>query len=314
MMPPPTGRHDASKGTYITCGIVLLIAILLVIWAMWRNPFAPDPQTPPTPIPVVIVTPDTQPPPVPTLVVPTMPAGVPTAPAPVPTGVPTRVLLNAVAQHDGTTPLFGPPCWSNSRRNPATCTPTITPFPPGSPTVTAVPTDTPTAIATATGTAVPTGTPSVTPTVCPHNTYWACVTPREFAAETARLINVHRQTVHGYGLFTLRADLSRAEELHAIKMIGDPANNDDDRCEHGDYGGRAAAQGYQGFAWGNIGACGYDTPASTVQGWVDSPGHHFIMDAWDMTEFGVGAAQYANGYWQAWSTIGCGHDIPCLQP
>ena len=216
-------------------------------------------------------------------------------------------------------PCHAPPAVATCTPTP-TSEPTVTPtnsptsFPPGSPTVTAVPTDTPTSTHTAAPTLTGTVGPTGTPTPCPHNTYWACVTPAEFAAETGRLINVHRQTVHGYGLLTMRADLSRAEELWAIEMIGDPFVNEDDRCEHGDYGTRAAQQGYTGFAWGNIGACGYDTPAATVQGWIDSPGHHFIMDAWDMTEFGVGAAQYGNGYWQAWSTVGCGHDIPCLQP
>jgi len=96
-------------------------------------------------------------------------------------------------------------------------------------------------------------------------------------------------------------------------MVGDPYDPNDDRCEHGDFGTRAAEQGYTGFAWGNIGACGYPSPAEAVQGWIDSPGHHWIMDEPNaMTEFGVGVAFYANRYASVWVTIGCGGGIPCM--
>lgn len=124
---------------------------------------------------------------------------------------------------------------------------------------------------------------------------------REFELEVGRLINEHRATVHGYAPYAMRMDLSLAERGWAEYMVS--VNG----CEHGDYGARALEQGYTGWAWGNIGACGYPNPAETVQGWLDSPGHHGIIDeCCNMTEFGVGAAQYANGYWSVWSTVGVG--------
>jgi uncharacterized protein YkwD len=126
------------------------------------------------------------------------------------------------------------------------------------------------------------------------------VPQREFELEVGRLINEHRVNVHGFAPLDMREDLSNAERPWAEESVLF------DRCEHGDYGTRAAQAGYTGFAWGNIGACGYPNPAETVQGWIDSPGHHFIMDAWDMTDFGVGMAFYANRYASVWATIGQG--------
>lgn len=74
-MKPPTGRHDATTGTYVTCGIVLLLAVLLALWAFKGGPFSPSPVTP---IPVVIVTPVPPPPAVPTGVQTVLPPALPT--------------------------------------------------------------------------------------------------------------------------------------------------------------------------------------------------------------------------------------------
>ncbi len=215
-------------------------------------------------------------------------------------------------------------------RNPhsvATCTPTATAEPTLSPTNTPTPTDTPLVVPTDTAvpptptdTAVPPTatvqiTPIASPTTCSGpDPYWSCVaTVDEYEHEVARLINLHRGSPPHDPWFEsgialdFRADLTRAEQGHAEEMV------EFNLCEHGDFGGRAAAEGYTGFAWGNIGSCGYENPANTVQGWIDSPAHHWVMDeAEAMTEFGVGAARYANNYWSTWVTIGCGGSIPCM--
>lgn len=142
---------------------------------------------------------------------------------------------------------------------------------------------------------------------------WCGATQEAFEAEVARLINLHRQSPphepwweSGIAL-QWRADLSAAQRPWAEQMV---ANNE---CYHGDFGGRAYQQGYTGWPWAEIGSCGYPSPAAAVQGWIDSPGHHWAMDeAEAMTEFGVGAAQYANRYWSTWVIIGCGGGIPCM--
>jgi uncharacterized protein YkwD len=256
---------------------------------------------PPAPVPSAVSTAQV-PTAVPTAALPPPPPPLPTG---VPTGVPTRTLLNAVAQHDGTTPLFGPPCWSNSKRNPATCTPTVTPLPADTATATPIPTDTPmppppTNTATATPTAAP-GTPSATPT--PH---WTQPPPAVLAEEETmrQLINQHRVSIGLHALLHIEP-LDRAQRWWAYDMI---AAND---CYHGDYGWRALQMGYAGFAWGEAGACGYPNAAEAFQGWLDSPGHRGIVEAVRENEFGVGAWQYPNGYWQHWLLVGCGHTLPC---
>lgn len=189
------------------------------------------------------------------------------------------------------------PCWANGRKPHPTCTPGPL----------------------ATSTALPTPIASPTPCYGP-DPYWSCVaTIEQFEDEVQRLINEHRQLPphdpwYQTGIaLTFHPSLRLAQEEWAIQMIGDPSDPNDDQCYHGDYGGRAARYGYTGWAWGEIGACGYATPADTVQGWIDSPGHHRVMDEPNtMTEFGAGAAKYANNYWQVWVIIGCDGGIPCM--
>lgn len=209
------------------------------------------------------------------------------------------------------------PCWAPPTMN--TCTPTVratkTPLP--TETSTSPPTDTPVSISTPTNTPtqISTNTPvpqtvQPTPTTCRGpDPYWSCqATVAQAELEVARLINLHRE-IHGAGEWrqlSWNDSLSRAEHGWAIQMVRD------NTCFHGDFGQRAIQEGYQGYAWGNIGSCGYPNPEAAVQGWIDSPGHHSIMDEHpDMTEFGVGGARYPNNYWQFWVTIGCGNSIPC---
>lgn len=213
-----------------------------------------------------------------------------------------------MAAHDGTSPLFGPPCWSRAKRNPATCTPTPTAFPTDTATITPTPTNTPIPPPpTNTPVVVPSATPLPSATPTPGVEPWRNPSPAVLAEEETmrQLINAHRVANGQHALLHVPV-FDLAQRWWAYEMV--TTNN----CYHGDYGGRAYSLGYTGFAWGEAGACGYPNAAEALQGWLDSPGHRGIVEAVTMTEFGVGAWQYPNGYWQHWLLVGCDSVIPCL--
>lgn len=113
------------------------------------------------------------------------------------------------------------------------------------------------------------------------------------------MINV-RRAEGGLPPFAWNEILPEAERPWAAQMVAENA------CYHGDFGGRAIALGYTGFAWGEVGACGYPSPEDVVQGWMDSPGHRgIIMDnGGAMDEIGVGMAYYANRFTSVWAIVG----------
>lgn len=207
----------------------------------------------------------------------------------------------------------------------ATCTPSATALATDTPasTATFTATNTPVSLATETVTETPTTAPTDTPTRTntPVSTATALATntatrtptpdyrnprPNILAAEDEMrtLINNHRAS-RGQQPFLHFVELDRAQRRWAVEMV---VTN---QCYHGDFGQRAAQEGYTGFAWGEAGSCGYASAADAFQGWLDSPGHRGIVEAVTMTEFGVGAQTYPNGYWQFWLLVGCDAQIPC---
>jgi uncharacterized protein YkwD len=183
------------------------------------------------------------------------------------------------------------------------------------PTAVAQPTDTPLVLPTETPVVLPTETAVPSPTSPPPAT-WTPVPvtttpvpnyhnppPAVVAAEAQmyQLINAHRASI-GRNQWARVSSLDLAQRDWAVQMVTT------NQCYHGDYGGRAAQQGYTGFAWGEVGACGYPTVQEAFQGWLDSPGHRFIIEAGtDMDDVGIGAWQYPNGYFQFWALVGDSH-------
>jgi uncharacterized protein YkwD len=327
----PGQRIDAKWGmALVGAGFVAF-----VLFFLWLLTGCTDDASPPTPDVVYVYvcpspTPKIVPPPLPTReatgIVP--PAPVPSAvstvlppvvtreptavppnpPVPVPTGVVTRQVPRAGLAsgvgplHDGPVPLFtayGPerrPCWARSSR--VTCTPT-----PVAPPPTAEPTSMPTAEPTAapTNTAGTTATP--TPEVCGQNR-WLCATVAEMETELHRIVNQHRVSIGRIPLGRVTS-LDLAQREWADRMVAENA------CYHGDFGERAARYGYTGFAWGEAGACGQDSPQQTLDDWLDSPGHRGIVEADQsfgvtFTDIGVGCAQYGTRHWTCWILV-AGH-------
>jgi uncharacterized protein YkwD len=111
-------------------------------------------------------------------------------------------------------------------------------------------------------------------------------------------LNAHRAAL-GLRQWTRQSPLDLAERDWAVQMA---VNN---QCYHGDFGGRAIAEGFTGWPWGEAGACGFPDAASALAALLDSPGHRFILEeCCDMNVVGVGAARYPNGNWTFWILVG----------
>ena len=117
----------------------------------------------------------------------------------------------------------------------------------------------------------------------------------EYAAEVLRLTNAERSS-HGLSALSSTSALSGAAFTRARELVRHYSHNRPDGrdCwsafdEHGVHYGRAAE---------NI-AMGYDSPASVVAGWMDSPGHRAnILDS-RLGHMGVGVEMDTSGklYW-----------------
>ena len=116
-------------------------------------------------------------------------------------------------------------------------------------------------------------------------------------AEVIRLVNVERKKA-GCGSLTgesrLHAAAQKHSELQAEKntmshqLPGEPSMGD-----------RVTAQGYR---WGGVAenvAAGYTTPASVMDGWMNSPGHKANILNCGYKHIGVGVKKSAQGtlYW-----------------
>jgi uncharacterized protein YkwD len=107
-----------------------------------------------------------------------------------------------------------------------------------------------------------------------------------FEAEVLALTNQFRQA-NGVGTLAANANLFQAAEAHSQNMadLDFFSHTGQDGSTVGD---RAIVAGYDStFVGENIGV-GYSTPASVVQGWIDSPGHRANLLNERYTRLGVG--------------------------
>lgn len=112
------------------------------------------------------------------------------------------------------------------------------------------------------------------------------VTNPVFIDEVLNLTNQFRAQ-NGLAPLTLNLELNAAAQNHSQDMaIGDYFSH---TGENGSLPwDRAKVVGYEALSMGENIAAGYSTPASVVQGWIDSPGHRANMLNPDFKELGVG--------------------------
>jgi uncharacterized protein YkwD len=125
-----------------------------------------------------------------------------------------------------------------------------------------------------------------------------------FEAEVLARTNQFRQD-NGISPLTANAKLSQAAETHSQNMANLDffSHTGQDGSSAGD---RAIAAGYESsFVGENIGA-GYSTPATAVQGWINSPGHRANLLNASYTQLGVGyvflAEDTGNANWNHYWT------------
>ena len=103
------------------------------------------------------------------------------------------------------------------------------------------------------------------------------------------LVNQERANA---GVPALRFDpaLARAAQAHAADMV---LQNyfDHTSLDGRDFGDRAEAAGYQGFATGENIARGQETAAKVMESWMTSAGHRKNILSPDSNEIGVGVEQ-----------------------
>ena len=126
-----------------------------------------------------------------------------------------------------------------------------------------------------------------------------CPSPLE--VELADLINQERLAA-GMPLLELDIRLIEAAQLHSLDMA---TNN---FFSHTGSGGSSVSErvSLAGYTWSSVGeniAAGYQTPASVVAGWMDSPGHKANILGSGFEHLGVGYAYDAESdygrYWTA---------------
>lgn len=120
----------------------------------------------------------------------------------------------------------------------------------------------------------------------------ACAASRTMATDLTTHINAARTE---RGLRELRVDkrLTAAATEHARDMAA-RGYFSHDSPEGETAGGRTRRHGYTAFGAENI-AWGHTTPADTLQGWMDSPGHRRNVLNPDLVAIGAGHATTSDG-------------------
>ena len=162
------------------------------------------------------------------------------------------------------------------------------------PTATVRPSSIPTSKPAATATTKPAPTATTTKPAAPAPT---ATGGDAVLAEVTRLVNVERQQA-GCGPLTVDLRLQAAAQKHSELQA---AQNQMSHLLPGEasMGDRVTAQGYR---WGGVAenvAAGYPTPASVMNGWMNSPGHKANILNCGYRNIGVGVAKSGGGtlYW-----------------
>lgn len=152
----------------------------------------------------------------------------------------------------------------------------------------------------------PAAIPAPTATRCTPAASWGTDHP-ELAAQVVSLINRYR-TNKGLKPLGISVSLTASSRWKSLHMAGagyfahdDPAPVSRSAFQ------RARDCGFDGNAWGENIAWGYDTARAVVNGWLASPGHKANIESPSFTSTGVGAAS-AGGrlYWT--QSFGAGSD------
>jgi uncharacterized protein YkwD len=147
---------------------------------------------------------------------------------------------------------------------------------------------------------------------CTPGSDWG--TPRDdFASQTISLVNSHRASL-GLRPLVVSSPLQASAVWKARHMAkyGYMAHNDPAPPVARSTGERMAACGVSG-GWGENIAAGYPTPATVVNGWLNSAGHRANIENASYVAMGSGAAASASGqiYWaQTFSSSGGGSAPP----
>jgi uncharacterized protein YkwD len=122
---------------------------------------------------------------------------------------------------------------------------------------------------------------------------------RSFESEVIQLINQERGK-EGLAPLSEQSQLTQAARLHSQDMACNQFFSHLSP-ENGDVADRVTAQGYQYSAIGENIAGGYSSPASVVEGWMNSTGHRANIMSGTYTQVGVGYVYLAGSklgtYW-----------------
>ena len=141
---------------------------------------------------------------------------------------------------------------------------------------------------------------------CTPGSDWGSVRD-DFATQTISLVNAHRTSI-GLRALTVSSALQASAVWKARHMAkyNYMAHNDPAPPVARDTGQRMAACGVSG-GWGENIAAGYPSPASVVNGWLNSAGHRANIENASYTAIGSGAAAGGSGqiFWaHTFSTSG----------
>jgi uncharacterized protein YkwD len=139
----------------------------------------------------------------------------------------------------------------------------------------------------------------------------------DLAAQTVDLVNAHRATL-GLSQLAVGSALQASAVWKARHMAkySYMAHDDPAPPVSRSAGERMAACGVTG-SWGENIAAGFPSPASVVNGWLNSPGHRANIENPNFVSMGSGAAASASGqlYWaHAFSSSGSGSPPPPPPP
>lgn len=122
-----------------------------------------------------------------------------------------------------------------------------------------------------------------------------------FEAEVIRLVNLEREAV-GCQPLTSNIHLHEAAYLHS-KDMGVNSYFSHTGLDGSSFSQRARRAGYSGSPRGENIAAGYGSPASVMNGWMNSTGHRNNILNCNSTEIGVGYYDASQGYGHYWTQV-----------